>query len=224
MPPVRPVDGLADCGSGSSLSPDPSLPPRIGPRYKRDEHLNVNELLPICGINALASQLGISPDRAGRGAQALLPALVGGMGANSGAIGEPCRCAGRAELADNVVGPPPTQPDRGNQLLGEIVEFGEFNRGVCDHAAQPSGIRASVLKKMLPILAMLAAGHLAKRAGGQQGGLGRSLRPSSGTWMVQVGWVVDSARHWATEAAVPGECWAPFWVGGASSSNRSQRI
>jgi hypothetical protein len=37
------------------------------------------------------------------------------------------------------------------------------------------GLNPSLLKRMLPILAMLVAGHLAGRSGGQQGGLGGVL-------------------------------------------------
>jgi hypothetical protein len=45
--------------------------------------MDLNGLLPNGGIEALASQLGIPPDQARRGAEALLPSVLGGMGDNA---------------------------------------------------------------------------------------------------------------------------------------------
>jgi hypothetical protein len=40
----------------------------------------------------------------------------------------------------------------------------DASRQVATHASQQSGLDPSLLKQMLPILAMLVAGHLAKQA------------------------------------------------------------
>lgn len=82
---------------------------------------------------------------------------------------------GGDQLADNVIGPQPTDVDKGNQILGNIFGSKEVSRDVAGHASQSSGIDPALLKQMLPILAMLVAGYLSKRAGGQQGGLGSIL-------------------------------------------------
>ena len=42
-------------------------------------------------------------------------------------------------------------------------------------AAAQSGVEPSLLKKMLPILAMVAAGYVMKQAGQGQGGMGGAL-------------------------------------------------
>ncbi|MES2493013.1 MAG: DUF937 domain-containing protein [Pseudomonadota bacterium] len=137
--------------------------------------MNLNDLLPAGGIDALASQLGVPREQAERGAQALLPAVLGGMGDRSDRLDSDVNGLGGPALADNVVGPEPTEVDRGNQLLGGIFGSKDVSRQVASHGAQNSGLDPSLLKKMLPILAMLVAGHLAKRSGGQQGGLGGML-------------------------------------------------
>ena len=137
--------------------------------------MNINELLPNGGIEALASQLGVPPEQARRGAEALLPSVLGGMGDNSAELDTHVNALGGAGLAHNVVGPELTQVDKGNQLLGGIFGSKDVSRQVAGHAAQSSGLDPALLQRMLPILAMLVAGHLAGRSGGQQGGLGALL-------------------------------------------------
>ena len=137
--------------------------------------MNLNELLPNGAIEALASQLGVPPEQARRGAEALLPSVVGGMGDNAAGLDAHVDALGGAGLAQNVMGSEPTSIDSGNQLLGGIFGSKDVSRQVATHAAQGSGLDPALLKQMLPILAMLVAGHLAGRSGGQQGGLGGIL-------------------------------------------------
>jgi hypothetical protein len=137
--------------------------------------MNLQELLPPGGIEALASQLGVPRDEAERGAQALLPSVVGEMGQNTRRLDSQVSALGGSALSDNVIGSEPTEVDHGNQLLGSIFGSKGTSREVTGHAAKSSGLDPALLKKMLPILAMLVAGHLSGRAGGQQGGLGSIL-------------------------------------------------
>jgi hypothetical protein len=137
--------------------------------------MNLNELLPAGGIEALAAQLGIPREQAQRGAEALLPSVLVGMGNNAAQLDAHVSTLGGADLASNVLGGEPTQVDRGNQLLGGIFGSKEVSREVADHASQGSGLAPELLKQMLPILVMLVAGHLTGRAGGQPGGLGGIL-------------------------------------------------
>ena len=139
--------------------------------------MNVNELLPTGGIEALASQLGIPPEQAKRGAEALLPSVLSGMGHNSAHLNEHVPALGGESLAQNVVGSEPTQVDLGNQLLGGIFGSKDVSRQVARHAAGSSGLDPAILKRMLPILAMLVAGHLSGRTSSQQGGFGAVLGP-----------------------------------------------
>ncbi len=137
--------------------------------------MNLNDLLPKGGIEALAGQLGIPPEQAQRGAEALLPSVLGGMGDNAAALETHVDALGGAGLAHNVVGAEPTEVTRGNALLGGIFGSKDVSRQVAGQAAQSSGLDPALLKQMLPILAMLVAGHLAGQSGGQQGGLGGML-------------------------------------------------
>lgn len=132
------------------------------------------------GITAIANQLGIPPAMAEAGAGALLPAIVGGFSkqaqaqgggeAGLGGLINILGSLGGAGLADNVLSPEPTQVDKGNDVLGQIFGSKDVSRTVADHASGQTGIDPSILKKMLPILAMLVAGYMSHQAGGQQGG------------------------------------------------------
>lgn len=137
--------------------------------------MNLNDLLPDGGIDALAAQLGIPRDQAQRGAEALLPSVLGGMGNNTTQLDAHVNTLGGADLASNVLGKEPTQIDHGNQILGGIFGSKDGSREVVDNAAQSSGLTPELLKQMLPILVMLVAGHLTGRSAGQQGGLGGIL-------------------------------------------------
>lgn len=132
------------------------------------------------GISAIASQLGIPPAMAEAGASALLPAIVGGFskqaeapgGGAGGGLGSLIGMLsglGGAGLATNVLGPETTEVDKGNDVLGQIFGSKDVSRTVAAHAANQTGIDPSLLKKMLPILAMLVAGYMAHAGGAQQG-------------------------------------------------------
>ena len=134
------------------------------------------------GIDAIASQLGIPREEAEQGAEALLPSILEGFGnrvgeegeSGVGGIGAILDALGGAGLARNVIGPEPTEVRKGNDILGQIFGSKEVSRQIAGQASKTSGLDPAILKKMLPILAMLVAGHLSSRAG-QQGGLGGVL-------------------------------------------------
>lgn len=72
----------------------------------------------------------------------------------------------------------------GNGILGHIFGSKDVSRGVAAKAAETSGVGSDILKKMLPVLAAMAMGALAKQftgggrgaqAGQQGGGLGDLL-------------------------------------------------
>lgn len=132
------------------------------------------------GVAAIASQLGVPPAQAQAGVQALLPAVMGGFkksaqqpGGLDGLMGM-IGSMGGGGLFSNVVGPDETDVGAGNQLLGGIFGSREGSVAVAQHAASTSGLDPSLLKKMLPMVAMLAAGAMAGKANGAQagGGLG----------------------------------------------------
>jgi hypothetical protein len=79
---------------------------------------------------------------------------------------------GGAGLADNVLAPEPTDVNKGNDILGQIFGSKDVSRTVAGHAAGQTGIDPELLKKMLPILAMLVGGYLSSRGGAQGEGQG----------------------------------------------------
>ncbi len=97
----------------------------------------------------------------------------GAMGGLGGLFGSLAGMGGGG-LLDNVVSPQPTEVAKGNDILGQIFGSKDRSREVAADAAATSGVEPSLLKKMLPILAMLAAGYVMKRAG-SGGGLGGAL-------------------------------------------------
>lgn len=126
------------------------------------------------GIDAIANQLGISPEQARSGAGALLPAIVGGFKQNAqaqpeglGGLVGMLGGLGGGGLFDNVVSSGPTDVNQGNDILGQIFGSRDVSRAVADHASGQSGLDASTLRRMLPLLAMLVGGFLSSR--GQSG-------------------------------------------------------
>ncbi len=140
-------------------------------------------------IGAIAQQLGVNEQIAEMGAAALLPSILGGFKKTAQAqptgldgLGGLLGQLGGGGLFDSVVAPEPTPIEQGNDILGQIFGSKDVSRSVAGHAATQTGIDPSMLKKMLPILAMLVAGYMAKQSGGAaqesgaaSGGLGGLL-------------------------------------------------
>ncbi len=134
-------------------------------------------------IGSIAKQLGVNEQVAQMGANALLPSILGGFKKTAQAqptgldgLGGLLGQLGGGGLFDSVLAPEPTPVDQGNGILGQIFGSKDVSRTVADHASTQTGIDPSLLKQMLPILAMLVAGYMAKQSGGdgqgQGGGIG----------------------------------------------------
>lgn len=140
------------------------------------------------GPQAISRELGVDEDTARTGMTALLPAVLGGMQKQAqgnseglGGLSSILSGLGGAGLLSNVLAPEPTDVSQGNQVLGQLFGNKDTSRAVAQHASQQSGLDPGLLKKMLPIVAMLAAGYFAKQAhsqgsgGAPGGGLGGLL-------------------------------------------------
>jgi len=142
------------------------------------------------GLQSMARELGVDESQAASGAEALIPAILGGFKRQAqsqpagleglgGLLGQ----LGGGGLLDDVLAPQPTNVSRGNDVLGQIFGSRDVSRAVAQNAASQSGLDPSLLKKMLPVLAMLVAGYMAKQGGGDArapsastgGGLGGGL-------------------------------------------------
>jgi hypothetical protein len=124
------------------------------------------------GLGSIASELGVSEGDVATGASALLPAILGGLqnqvqeqpGGLAG-LGGLLGQLGGGGLLDQVLSPQPTDVSAGNGVLGQIFGSKDVSRTVAQHAAVQSGLDPSLLRKMLPLLAMLVTGYLAKQHG-----------------------------------------------------------
>jgi len=142
------------------------------------------------GLNQVSRELGVSPQQAETGAAALLPAILGGFmkqaqaqPTGSPGLGGLLGQLGGESLLDNVLSPEPTDVNLGNNVLGQVFGSKDVSRAVAGSAATRTGLDPQLLKKMLPMVAMLAAGYLARQssrgarpgAAGMDEGLGGGL-------------------------------------------------
>ena len=122
------------------------------------------------GLRSIARELNLGEDDAAKAAEALGPAVLGGfrkqvegnpLGVNglSGMLNQ----FGGGGLLDSVLSSQPTDTASGNSVLGQIFGSKDVSRAVAQNAASQTGQDPSVLKKMLPMLAMLVAGYMAKK-------------------------------------------------------------
>jgi hypothetical protein len=147
--------------------------------------MNLNDLLAQAGgLQAMARELGVSERQAASGAEALLPAILGGFKkqaqtqpAGFGGLGDLLGQLGGGGLLDNVLAPEPTDVGRGNDVLGQIFGSKDVSRTVAQSASAQSGLDPALLQKMLPILAMLVTGFMSRQQGG---GLGAQAPAPSG--------------------------------------------
>ena len=116
----------------------------------------------------------------------MTPAILGGFKKQAQApagldgLGGLLTQLGGGGLLDNVLAAQPTDVGRGNDVLGQIFGSRDVSRTVAHDAAARSGLDPALLKRMLPILAMLVTGYMARQGGGAQrpaaaGGLGGLL-------------------------------------------------
>ncbi|MDD3353490.1 DUF937 domain-containing protein [Zoogloea sp.] len=136
--------------------------------------MQITEILAqMGGLQSIAKELGVSETQISSAAEALAPAILGGFKKQAqsqpggleglgGLLGQ----LGGSGLLDQVLGPQPTDVNRGNDVLGQIFGSKDVSRAVAQNAASQSGLDPSLLKKMLPLLAMLVTGYMAKQAGG----------------------------------------------------------
>jgi hypothetical protein len=131
------------------------------------------------GFQSMARELGVSEGEVQSGAAELLPAILGGFKKQAqsnpagveglgGLLGQ----LGGGGLLDNVLSPQPTDIGRGNGVLGQIFGSKDASRAVAESAASRTNLDASLMKRMLPMLAMMVAGYMAKQRGGGVGTMG----------------------------------------------------
>lgn len=137
------------------------------------------------GLQSMARELGVSETQVASGAEALVPAILGGFKKQAqsqpegiegmgGLLGQ----LGGGGLLDQVLAPQATDVSGGNEVLGQIFGSKDVSRAVAQNAASQSGLDPSLLKKMLPMLAMMVTGYMAKQSG--DGAAAQQLAPEGG--------------------------------------------
>ena len=147
--------------------------------------MNINDMLQQTGaVDAISRELGVDSATAEAGAKALLPSILsafqnpvttsetdttaapsafpglGGLGSLLGVIGS----LGGGGLLDNATSSEPTDVGKGNEILGQIFGSKDGSRAIAASASAQSGVQPSLLKRMLPLVAMIAAGYVMKHA------------------------------------------------------------
>ena len=141
-------------------------------------------------VDSMARELNVDQRTAQMGMNALLPAIVAGMGRSSASGGTADPLGGLGSilggalgggagggLLDIVLGQQPTPKSQGNDILGTIFGNKDVSRSVAGEVAAATGLDEGLLKKMLPILAMAVVGYLTRQATQGQGG---TAAPSGG--------------------------------------------
>ena len=119
-------------------------------------------------VEDMAARVGLSPDQTQSAIAALMPAVAGGM-ANHVATNGPAALDEAAAPATAVVAGEGAASDaavaHGGGLLGALFGGHDATSAVADHAAAATGIDASKLAALLPMVATLAAGALSHAGG-----------------------------------------------------------
>src|SRR5262249_2745409 len=144
----------------------------------RSAHMDMTDVLArMGGLDSMAKELGVSQSQAASAADALIPAILGGFKKQAQAqpsglegLGALLGHVGGGTLLDDGLSPQPTDVRRGNDVLGQIFGSRDVSRTVAQNAASRSGIDPALLQKMLPIVAMLVTGYMARQHGGGAAG------------------------------------------------------
>lgn len=114
-------------------------------------------------LQQVGARVGLPPEMVRVAAQALAPALAGGLAR-----------AGAAGTLPGGMPQPGTDDARahGNDVLGQVLGSKDASRSVAADAAQQTGIDVGTLKQILPHLASMAAGAAGGQGGAGPGGLG----------------------------------------------------
>jgi ketosteroid isomerase-like protein len=171
------------------------------------------------GLQSIARELGIGEDDAATAASALSPAVLGGFRKQVEAhpqgmagFGNLLNQLGGSSLLDQVVSSTPTNTAPGNNILGQIFGSKDVSNAVVQNASAQTGHDPSMLRKMLPMLAMVAVGYMAKQhsaaQASRQPAIGRSGGRRRGRTAERRGAAQsarrDHARHGSPGLVAPG--------------------
>jgi uncharacterized protein YidB (DUF937 family) len=145
-----------------------------GRQMEEDTVMNILDQLlgndAASAVEQVGRQFGLDQSTASSALGALLPALLAGFhqraSSPSGidALEAALRGGGHQSYLDNLqsLGRPDTV-DMGNDILGQIFGSKDVSREVARRASAQAGIGTDILKRMLPVVAAMAAGAIARQ-------------------------------------------------------------
>jgi len=134
-------------------------------------------------ISQLGQQFGLQGGQTSALLEQLVPVLARGLQNNTSqasgleALENALNKGQHSQYFDNPgsVSQPATTDD-GNGILGHIFGGKEVSRGLATRAEGNTGVSAALIKKMLPVVATIAMGALAKQ---RSGGASSNMAPSA---------------------------------------------
>jgi hypothetical protein len=125
-------------------------------------------------LSEIGRQFGLNEAQTRAAVEALTPVVAAGMrrnGPSAGGLDDIIRSITQGGAAEE----PEAAISQGNDILGQIFGSKEVSRGVANELSASSGIGASILKKMLPIIASIVMAQVAKQMGSRGGSAGGGL-------------------------------------------------
>ena len=125
---------------------------------------------------SIAKQVGIDPNDAGSIIGKLAPILMGGAKRNlqsDDSSADLLKQISDGQFSEMYERPDVTLQQKdltsmGNDILGQLTGSKENSRNVAKHVEEETGINASVIKKILPMLAPFIIGALTKSSASQE--------------------------------------------------------
>lgn len=124
-------------------------------------------------VRQIANNFQLDEDKARSAVGALVPALSRGISRNASdpkglddLIGALSRGNHGRYIEQPEIVTQPVAVEEGNGILGHIFGSKDVSRQVAARAAENSGVDSGILKKMLPMLASIAMGAIAKQGFG----------------------------------------------------------
>ena len=119
----------------------------------------------------LGQQFGLSDDMTQQAMAALIPALAAGLKSNASKPGGVEALLGALNKGSHsryidepsLLGRSETRQD-GNSILGHLLGSKDVSRAVASRASEKTGLGDDLLKQMLPVLATMVMGSLAKKS------------------------------------------------------------
>jgi hypothetical protein len=126
-------------------------------------------------LSAIGQQFGLTEEQTRAAFDALTPVVASGVRRSAQSP------TGLQDILSSALnGNQNLDAASGNEILGQIFGSKDVSRGVAQQLSATSGIGAAVLKQLLPIIASIVMGQVAKKMGGGSqssggGGLGDIL-------------------------------------------------